>query len=70
MELNPVFVFALGDRVRIIESGEVGEAVGRAQYRAADDGYLIRYKAADGRACEQWWTVGALALAEQAPAIP
>lgn len=52
--------FNLHDRVVITESGEAGQVIGRAQYANAEPGYLIRYKAADGRAVESWWTQGAL----------
>lgn len=52
--------FNLGDAVKILESGEQGRVVGRAEYEYAEPGYLVRYKAADGRAVEAWWTQGAL----------
>lgn len=49
----------LGDSVRIVCSGEIGEVVGIAHYRNSDSA-LIRYKAADGRAVELWWQFDAL----------
>ena len=57
------FSFKLGDRVRITESGESGEVIGRAHYSYAEDGYLIRYTAGDGRRVVNWWTVSALTAA-------
>lgn len=54
------FMFALNDNVAIIESGEIGLVVGRAEYTYADNSYLIRYCAGDGRAVEAWWTEDAL----------
>ena len=55
--------FELGQNVKIIGSQEVGRIIGRAQYVHAEPNYLVRYKSADGRAVESWWTVSAL-LAE------
>lgn len=57
------FEFKLGDTVIIEVSGEVSKVIGRGDQLACDDQYLIRYKAADGRACESWWTESALVLA-------
>lgn len=55
------FKFELNQRVTILESGEQGLIIGRAQYaNGSEDAYLIRYKAGDGRAVEAWWSVGAL----------
>ena len=54
------FEFELNEPVRIIVSGEVGTIVGRAEYLAMDNQYLVRYKAADGRATEAWWPADAL----------
>lgn len=55
------FKFNLKDPITITVSGEKGEVVGRAQYvdSCAPD-YLVRYKAADGRAVESWWKETAL----------
>jgi hypothetical protein len=52
--------FNLKDEVTITASGERGEVIGRAEYSASESSYLVRYKAADGRACEQWWPESAL----------
>lgn len=56
--MNPAF--GLGEEVKITCSGEQGIVVGYAQYMAHEDQCLVRYKAADGRAVEQWWDVSAL----------
>lgn len=57
------FSFALGAEVRIQASGETGVIVGRAEYTNARNAYLLRYKASDGRAVEQWWSEEALSHA-------
>jgi hypothetical protein len=49
------FEFDLEQFVSITTSGEVGYIVGRAQYSQGENSYLLRYKAADGRAVEAWW---------------
>ncbi len=54
------FKFSLGGKVTITASGETGEVIGRAEYSNAEDGYLVRYKAGDGRATESWWSESAL----------
>jgi hypothetical protein len=54
------FAFGLLAKVRLIVSGETGMVIGRAEYTEADDSYLLRYKSADGRAVEQWWTENAI----------
>ena len=46
--------------VTIITSGEQGEVIGRAEYTHAEPSYLVRYKCADGRAVEGWWTESSL----------
>lgn len=57
------FKFKLGDQVAIAASGETGEVIGRAEYKTAEDNYLVRYKAATGGACEAWWAESALQAA-------
>ncbi len=54
------FKFDLGSSVIITASGEGGEVIGRAEYVHCERGYLVRYKAADGRAVEGWWTESSL----------
>jgi len=51
----------LKQNVTIVESGEQGTVIGRAEYTTSDPCYLVRYKCADGRAVESWWTESALA---------
>ena len=58
------FNFDLGSRVRIRESGEVGEVIGRAEFSYSQNSYHVRYKAGDGRAVENWWTESALEAAK------
>lgn len=50
----------LGRSAKILCSGERGQIVGHAFFLAQEPQYLIRYKAADGRATEQWWNVSAV----------
>lgn len=52
--------FELKQSVSIAASGESGEVIGRSEYSYAERSYLVRYKAADGRAVESWWTESAL----------
>lgn len=54
------FKFALHQNVSISASGETGEVIARAEYATGENSYLVRYKAADGRACESWWGESAL----------
>ena len=54
------FKFTLGQRVAITASDETGEVIGRAQYQTSANNYLVRYRAADGRAVEAWWQEEAL----------
>lgn len=54
------FKFTLNQEVTITASGETGEVIGRAEYSYAERSYLVRYKAGDDRAVEQWWTEQAL----------
>jgi hypothetical protein len=57
------FSYSLGQRVRIVVSGEEGEVIGLAIYSNAMPSALIRYKAADGRALDSWWCCSALEAA-------
>lgn len=52
--------FELGEEVNITASGEHGQIIGRAEYQVSENAYLLRYRAADGRAVEIWWTESAL----------
>lgn len=58
--MAPEFKFELNEQVVIEASGETGYIIGRAEYSESMPAYLIRYKAADGRAVEAWWTGRAL----------
>lgn len=53
--MKEAFAFALGEQCHITVSGETGLVMGRAQYINSPNSYLLFYKAADGRAVEQWW---------------
>jgi len=55
-----IFAFDLGSSVKLQASDEAGTVIGRAEYTTAENSYLVRYKAADGRAVEAWWTESAL----------
>jgi hypothetical protein len=56
--------FELKQKVVIECSGEAGEVIGRAEYSASSEpSYQLRYKCADGRARECWWTESALVAA-------
>ena len=57
--MNP-FKYALQQDVTITTSGESGTVIGRAEYTTAEPSYYIRYRCADGRAVEQWWSESAL----------
>lgn len=57
------FRFNLGDDVILITSGERGQVVGRAEYEAHENCYLVRYKDALGSQCERWWDESALSSA-------
>lgn len=54
------FVFNLGDEVQLKRSGEQGEIVGRAQYTASENNYLVRYAGGDGCQKQCWWEESAL----------
>lgn len=54
------FKFELKQTVTIAASGESGEVLGRAEYAASENNYFVRYRAADGRATENWWAESAL----------
>lgn len=54
------FTYDLNQKVEISASGEHGIVIARAEYATANDSYLLRYRAADGRATEAWWGEDAL----------
>lgn len=55
--------FQLNQEVSLRCSGEQGVVIGRAEYTDSAPQFLIRYKAADGRAVESWWNDSALQAA-------
>jgi putative transposon-encoded protein len=55
--------FELKQIVKMVESEETGTVIGCAAYIDRPNDYLIRYKAADGRQVETWWTESALQAA-------
>lgn len=55
------FRFELRQQATIQASGESGEVLGRAEYATSEPSYFLRYKRADGVACEAWWPESALA---------
>ncbi len=60
------FKFKLGAIVRLTHSPETGEVIGRSEYTTAENGYLVRYRAGDGRQTECWWGESAVrAVGEQ-----
>lgn len=54
------FKYTLGQSVTITCSDEQGHVIARAQYSESSNQYLIRYKCADGRAVQSWWSESAL----------
>lgn len=60
MLTNPTFRFNLNEPVELAISGETGLVVGRSEYSFSENSYMIRYKSADGRAVESWWSESAL----------
>jgi len=54
------FKFELKQQVTIAVSGEQGTVIGRAEYEHSENTYWVRYKSADGRAVESWWSESAL----------
>ena len=56
------FVFDLLETVEIDASKETGIIIARAEYATSENSYLVRYKANDGRAVENWWSESALSF--------
>lgn len=54
------FIFGLGHWLRITCSNEPGQCISRSESLTGEPQYLLRYKAADGRAVEAWWAQSAL----------
>lgn len=55
--------YQIGQRISLTESDEEGYVVGRAEYENAEPSYYVRYRAADGRQSECWWSESALRAA-------
>lgn len=47
--------FNLGEEVKLVDSGEHGKVVGRAEYTDAQPSYFVRYLNAHGRQVKEWW---------------
>lgn len=55
------FKFEMLQKVVIVASDEFGSVIARSEHTNAEPQYLVRYKAANGCASENWWTEQALA---------
>ena len=60
MSLPKKFRFELNGSVTLIQSGELGIVIARAEYVYNENMYFVRYKSADGRAVESWCGESAL----------
>lgn len=49
------FKYELSTPVEILISGEAGHVKARAEYVTNANAYLVHYKAADGRAVDNWF---------------
>ncbi|MGX9980301.1 hypothetical protein [Methylobacterium fujisawaense] len=65
-----VFAFALGEPVSLVGSDECGTVIARAEYRESCRNYLVRYRAADGRLTEAWWSEAAITAPSTPDASP
>jgi hypothetical protein len=61
--MEKTFEFELNQEVSLRCSGEQGSVIGRAEYTECEPSYFVRYKAADGRAVQAWWSGSALQAA-------
>jgi len=52
--------FDLRAKVCLVQSGEEGIVIGRAESIGHVDQYHLRYTASDGRLVEGWWDEGAI----------
>lgn len=59
---NQMFKFALGQQLQISASGEAGDVIARSESIHNENQYLLRYRAADGRAVQDWWGESALSV--------
>jgi hypothetical protein len=58
--MNKTFKHELGTVVMLVSNKESGIVIGRAEFAEADNSYLIRYTAGDGRLTETWWNEKAI----------
>lgn len=65
-----IFAFALGEPVGLVGTDERGTVIARAEYSESSRNYLVRYRAADGRLTEAWWSEAAIAAASAPDANP
>lgn len=56
------FKFNMNDTVTLVTSKEYGTVVGRAEFRATENSYLVLYCANDGLQVQKWWDESTLAL--------
>lgn len=54
------FQYFMYQEVRLVASEERGKIIGRAEFAASENTYLVRYKAGDGRQVESWWGESAI----------
>ncbi|RCK20097.1 hypothetical protein TH8_19765 [Thalassospira profundimaris] len=59
----PTFKFKMGQRVKMKESGETGEVIGRAEHKTSEPNYRVLYCAGDGRQVDCWWDESSLKAA-------
>jgi hypothetical protein len=57
------FEFEMGEKVKLIDSGESGTVTARAEFQYGENQYFVRYKSGAGVACQIWWPASALEAA-------
>ncbi len=57
------FEFELGATVQMAMTDEQGLVVGRAENLDSDHQYNVRFRAADGRQCQDWFYASAITAA-------
>lgn len=58
-----VFKFEMGQRVKLVESEEEGEVIGRGEHKSSEPNYRVLYRAGDGRQVDCWWDESSLQAA-------
>lgn len=61
------FEFEMGTRVQLVDSGESGKVIGRAEYEQGENNYYVRYVDSMGGQREAWWGESAIAAGEALP---